>query len=106
MASLFGEKLVNDLKISHSFEKCTDLNLQRISISSTKSKHCFICVPGFLQQNDDRSTLWANVVQYYKHAEIFALTWTSCAPSMIFDDEYSGQKRASAFKKVLNFAAL
>ena len=57
-----------------------------------------------MQKNDDKSELWANAVKHFKHAEVFALTWNSCTPLNVLDNEFGSSRKTGTFSKILNFA--
>lgn len=54
------------------------LDLVRVSDSNKKSGHVVICISGFLQEDADKTKEWAHVQTWYKHSEVYALSWTSC----------------------------
>lgn len=65
--------------------RCNVLELTRVSKNpDLKSKHCVICVSGFLQEKEDKRDTWQNVGIYYKNAEVYALTWTACNTTDFF----------------------
>jgi len=37
-----------------------------------------ICCSGFLEEDSDKSQVWEKVQTWYKNAEVYALSWTSC----------------------------
>lgn len=49
--------------------------LERISDKNVKSKHIIICVTGFMQEDVNKGDFWHKLVEHYKHAEIFAMSW-------------------------------
>ena len=55
--------------------------LDRISPKDTKSKHVVICITGFLQEDQDKAEFWEKLIGYFKHAEIFAVSWNACTPT-------------------------
>lgn len=61
-----------------------------------------ICVSGFLQELEDNTKTWENVVTFYKHAEVYALKWTACNSLDLFDKGVFSGKKKSKVKKVLN----
>ena len=85
LATLFGKELLEELKITHSMQRCVLCDLVRVSDSSVKSKHVVICISGFLQEKEDKADTWANVAKYYKNAEVFAVSWTACNAADFFD---------------------
>lgn len=46
-----------------------------------KSKHVVICITGFMQEDQDKSDFWSTLYGYYKHAEIYAVSWNACTPT-------------------------
>ena len=57
LAQLFGKELLEELKITHSMERCVLCELVRVSDASVKSKHVVICISGFLQEKEDKGRL-------------------------------------------------
>lgn len=62
-----------------------------------------ICIAGFLSEDVDKTEEWANVQTWYKNAEVYALTWTSCS----MRDFYGGgvfnkQDTQSSLQQFLN----
>ena len=51
--------------------------LIRISRPEIKSKHVVICCTGFNQQGIDQAAWWKQLLDHYKHAEVFAINWTA-----------------------------
>ena len=78
------------------------LQLDRVSAPETKSKHIVVCVSGFLQELEDNKQTWANVVTFFKHAEVFALKWTACNSLDLFDKGVFKGKKNTGIKKLLN----
>ena len=78
------------------------LQLDRVSDPETKSKHLVVCVSGFLQELEDNGKTWANVVTFFKHAEVFALKWTACNSLDLFDKGVFTGKKNTSIKKFLN----
>ena len=97
MLPMFRDRLVEMIKNSATIDACSVLYLKRLSAENLASKHCVICVQGFLQKNDDKSELWANAISHFKHAEVFALTWNSCTPLNVLDDEFDGSRKTKTF---------
>lgn len=67
-----------------------------------KSAHIVICVSGFLQELEDNKDTWANVVTYYKHAEVYALKWTACNSLDLFEKGVFTGKKNTGVNKLLN----
>jgi len=62
-----------------------------------------ICAAGFLQEQDDFVSMWSGVLKYYKHAEVFALAWTSCSLNEFFESgTLKNGKEITAMKKFLH----
>ena len=106
MVPLFKQKfdqfdILEELKIKHAFERSKVVELVRICQPELKSKHVFICAPGFMQQYDDHAETWRHVHKHYKNAEVYALTWTSCHYSDIFGGGLFANKEGKSKKKVL-----
>jgi len=56
----------------------TDIcELRRVSNPEVKSKHLIICVTGFMQEDQDKESFWKHLIDYYKHAEIYAVSWNA-----------------------------
>jgi len=72
-------------------ERCQVLDLNRVSEPNINSKHVVICIAGFLSEDIDKTEEWQNVKLWFKHAQVYALTWTSCAMRDFFD-QYSLKK--------------
>jgi len=93
------------LDIQLSIKRCKVLELVRVSAKEQQSKHVVICIAGFLIEDIDKTEEWANVQTHYKHAEVYALTWTSCAVINFFDSynlKKSNGKSVSTFRKIVN----
>ena len=104
LANLFGEELLETLQIKVSMQRCKVLQLERVCAPEMASKHCVICISGFLQELDDNKDTWKNVPAWFKHAEVYAYKWTACNAIDIFDKGVFAQKDQSRFKKILNAA--
>ena len=83
------------------------LKLTRVSPPTQKSKHVVICCSGFLEEDSDKTQVWAKVQTWYKHAEVYALSWTSCCMSDfygggVFSQSSSSQSTTGGFKQILN----
>lgn len=102
MTKLFGQELLKTLKIEVSIQRCAVLQLDRASSPETQSKHIVICVSGFLQELEDNTQTWANLVTFYKHAEVYALKWTACNSLDLFDKGVFSGKEQTGMKKILN----
>ena len=61
-----------------------------------------ICASGFLQELEDNKNTWANVVTFFKHAEVYALKWTACNSLDLFDNGVFKGKQNTGVKKILN----
>ena len=102
MQRLFGEELLKTLQIETSIKRCNVLQLERCSDSELKSKHVVICVSGFMQELEDNTKTWANLITYFKHAEVFALKWTACNSLDLFDKGVFSGSTNSKVKRMLN----
>ena len=78
---LITDEQVEKMKLKKSLEGTTVCELRRISPPHIKSKHVIICITGFLQEDQDKSEYWEHLVGYFKHAEIFAVSWNACTPT-------------------------
>lgn len=94
--------MVSDEDIEHmnmkkSLDSCTICELHRVSSPEVKSKHVVICISGFLQEDQDKSQFWQRLIGYYKHAEVFAVSWNACTPTSFFQaGAFSMQEQQSA----------
>lgn len=68
-----------DINIERSVARTQVLELKRVSDADKRSGHIVICIAGFLSEDVDKTEEWANVQTWYKNAEVYALTWTSCS---------------------------
>mmetsp|Transcript_2651 Transcript_2651/g.4116 ORF Transcript_2651/g.4116 Transcript_2651/m.4116 type:complete len:93 (-) Transcript_2651:414-692(-) len=64
-----------------SLEDTTICELERISDPKVKSKHVIVCITGFMQEDQNKSEFWEYLIEHYKHAEIFAVSWNACTPN-------------------------
>jgi hypothetical protein len=69
------------------------LELTKISPDNVRSKHIVICVSGFLTEDVDKKESWRHIVNHYKHAEVFAMTWNSLSVSTLFNDGHYKDKK-------------
>ena len=102
MVPLFGKEILQELKIAGSIGGCKHLELVRVSPPQVRSKHVVICISGFLQEKEDKADTWKNVALHYKHAEVYALSWTACNAAEFFDK--GAYSRTTYLKSWLNFA--
>ena len=88
---------VNDVKrneIEEILKKTSILNLTRISPKPVKSRHVVIAISGFLTEDVDKKDSWRHIVNHYKNAEVFALTWNSLSTTNFFNEgAFKGKKR-------------
>ena len=55
-----------------------------------------------MQELEDNTETWKNVVTFFKHSEVYALKWTACNSLDIFEKgAFKGQKKSNV-KKILN----
>lgn len=106
MVPLFGNEILEELKITHSMPRCVVLDLVRVSNPEVKSKHVVICISGFLQEKEDKADTWKSVAKHYKNAEVYALSWTACNAGDFFDKGVYDPKKVTSYKAVLNFSNL
>ena len=78
---IISDENVVKMNLQKSLEGTTVCELERISSPSVKSKHVVICITGFLQEDQNKAEFWENLIAYYKHAEIYALSWNACTPT-------------------------
>ena len=78
---IISDENVVKMNLQKSLEGTTVCELERISSPSVKSKHVVICITGFLQEAQNKAEFWENLIAYYKHAEIYALSWNACTPT-------------------------
>ena len=102
MVPLFGKDILQELKIATSIGGCKHLELVRVSPPQVQSKHVVICISGFLQEKEDKAETWKSVSLHYKHAEVYALSWTACNPEEFFDK--GAYSKTTYLKSWLNFA--
>ena len=55
-----------------------------------------------MQELEDNSITWKNVVTYFKHSEVYALKWTACNSLDIFERGAIKGDKKSNVKKLLN----
>lgn len=95
--------LVKNLCLDKALEKTNVLNLKRISSNNLQSKHIVICISGFLSQDVDKREAWGDVVNHYRNAEVFALTWNSLSAENLFEEgAYQGKKKKNGFQKAFS----
>ena len=46
-----------------------------------RSKHIVIAISGFMQEDQDKDDFWSHLNSYYKHAEVYAVSWTASTPT-------------------------
>ena len=102
MTQLFGVELLKTLQIEASMQRCERLLLERICSEDTKSKHIVICISGFLQELEENSETWKNVVTFFNHAEVYALKWTACNSLDLFNSGVFKGKSNSSVRTLLN----
>lgn len=73
--------------------------MERISPPEVKSKHVVICITGFLQEDQSKFEYWEHLIGYYKHSEIFAVSWNACTVSSFFSTGGTFQKNVDEKKK-------
>ncbi|CDW87868.1 UNKNOWN [Stylonychia lemnae] len=99
LKDIIQSKFQNNLAtfgIDKSIEKTSILNLQRIS-TTTRSKHVVICLSGFLTEDVEKEESWRLVVNHYKYAEVFALTWNSLSVSNFWTEGHYKERGGSGF---------
>lgn len=67
-----------------------------------KSKHVVICISGFLQQETDLQDFWRNMQGYYKHAEMFFVSWNACNMTNILNAGTYDLQKSNSGKEVKN----
>ena len=55
-----------------------------------------------MQELEDNTITWKNVVTYFKHSEVYALKWTACNSLDIFEKGAIKGEKKSNVKKLLN----
>jgi hypothetical protein len=90
-----------------SLQRTKVLELRRVSDAKKSSGHVVICIDGFLSEDSNKSEQWANVQTWYKNAEVYALTWTSCSVSDFFSggtitDPNQSKSKISTFLNAVN----
>lgn len=108
---LISDENAKKMNLYSSLEKTTVCQLDRISKPNVKSKNVIICITGFLQEDQNKAEFWEHLVNHYKHAEIFAVSWNACTPTsflthgtfgkMQLDEKKKGDKRI--FNNLINF---
>lgn len=88
--------------IEKAIEKTSILNLERIS-GTSRSKHVVICLSGFLTEDVEKSESWKLVINHYKYAEVFALTWNSLSVANFWSEGHYKEKGKSKFMDKLLF---
>lgn len=78
---LMTDDQTEKMKLKASLTGTTICELERVSDPNVKSKHVIICVTGFLQEDQEKAEFWENLIKFYKHAEIYALSWNACTPT-------------------------
>ena len=79
--NLLKDPWTKQLDLDKSLKGTTICELERISDPSVKSKHVVICITGFMQEDQNKKEFWEHLVDYYKHAEVFAVSWNACTPN-------------------------
>lgn len=73
-----------------------------------------ICITGFLQEDQNKAEFWEHLVAYFKHAEIYAMSWNACTPTsflthgtfgkmMIKDNKQKNKEQTRIFDNLINF---
>ena len=78
---LMTDEQTEKMKLKESLTGTTICELERVSDPKVKSKHVIVCVTGFLQEDQEKAEFWENLIKFYKHAEIYALSWNACTPT-------------------------
>ena len=78
---LISDENAKKMNLFKSLEGTTVCKLDRISPPEVKSKHVIICITGFLQEDQNKAEFWENLIAYYKHSEIYAVSWNACTPT-------------------------
>lgn len=78
---LMTDEQTEKMKLKESLTGTTLCELERVSDPAVKSKHVIVCVTGFLQEDQEKAEFWEHLIEYYKHAEIFAMSWNACTPT-------------------------
>jgi len=73
-----------------------------------KSKHVVICNHGFWQENVRLDEWWENVTAYFKHAEVFAMAWSSGSSELFLtkDNVNRGTKKQGKSSIVSNLLSI
>lgn len=96
---LISDENAQKMNLLNSLEKTTVCQLERISCPTVKSKHIVICITGFLQEDQNKAEFWEYLIGYYKHAEIYALSWNASTPTTFLTQGTFGKLMISENKK-------
>ena len=96
---LLTDEQTKKMNLSSSLTGTKICELERISDKSVKSKHIIICVTGFLQEDQNKGDFWHKLVEYYKHAEIYAMSWQACTPTTFLTGGTFGKQDDSSLRK-------
>lgn len=109
---LMTDEQTEKMKLKESLTGTTLCELERVSDPKVKSKHVVVCVTGFLQEDQEKAEFWEHLIEYYKHAEIFAMSWNACTPTTFLSQGTFGKMASqgksnsntgSIFSNLLNF---
>ena len=95
-----AQNMLERYSLGGHMSNCEVVELIRLSAPSVKSRHVIICIHGFLMQNDDQKKTWAEVVEYYKYCEVYALRWTSTARESFLGGGAFGKGISTILNKV------
>ena len=99
-----AQEMLEKYSLKEHMASCEVAELIRVSPPEVKSRHVIICIHGFLMQNDDQKKLWAEVADYYKFCEVYALRWTSTAPEQFLDAGVFSKGLSTILSKVQRVA--
>ena len=87
-----SDELAKKMNLDKSLEASNVCELARISPPEVKSKHVVIAIHGFCQEDQEKSEFWEHLIGFYKHAEIYAVSWNSCTYTNFFSSGGTFQK--------------
>lgn len=105
--NLLDAEYVKSLRLENSLKGTSICELERISDPSVKSKHVVICITGFMQEDQNKKEFWEKLVEYYKHAEVYAVSWNACTPNSFLQygafSKKTNNRESKSFGRLLNF---
>ena len=79
--SLKGDSQDNEASQGAAANNKNDIGNKPSANQDNKSKHIVIAITGFMQEDQDKDDFWSNLIGYYKHAELFAVSWNASTPT-------------------------